>query len=143
MADYCPGCSRKETIIQALTDAFRVSQGVPGIALSALDLGFRNSPVPGKIMSEAEALRSWLNDYETIWSDSGNSRSREATTRNMGNLRRFDDTILAPGAKKKRKVSRYQREFGRQLKALKKKHPRTKISALMKRAHRATKKALK
>ena len=44
---------------------------------------------------------------------------------------------------KKRKKSKYQRELGRQLKLLKKKHPRTKITALMKRAHRATRKALK
>ena len=44
---------------------------------------------------------------------------------------------------KKRKKSKYQRELGRQLKKLKAKHPRTKITALMKRAHRATKRALK
>ena len=44
---------------------------------------------------------------------------------------------------KKRKKSKYQRELGRQLKLLKKKHPRTAITRLMKRAHRATKKALK
>ena len=43
----------------------------------------------------------------------------------------------------RRKVSPYQREFGRQLKKLKKKHPRTGISTLMKRAHRATKKVRK
>ncbi len=45
--------------------------------------------------------------------------------------------------KKKRKVSKYQKEFGRQLKTLKKKFPRTKIQNLMKRAHAATRKALK
>lgn len=45
--------------------------------------------------------------------------------------------------KKTRKPSKYQRELGRQLKMLKKKHPRTKIINLMKRAHRLTKKALK
>tara|TARA_Y100000004_G_C8912554_1_gene411610 strand:- start:768 stop:1343 length:576 start_codon:yes stop_codon:yes gene_type:complete len=45
--------------------------------------------------------------------------------------------------KKTRKPSKYQRELGRQLKMLKKKHPRTKIVNLMKRAHRATKKSLK
>jgi len=45
--------------------------------------------------------------------------------------------------KKKRKVSKYQKEFGRQLKKLKAKHPRTKIQNLMKRAHLATRKALK
>lgn len=44
---------------------------------------------------------------------------------------------------KKRKMGKYKRELGRQLKMLKKKHPRTKITALMKRAHRATRKALK
>jgi hypothetical protein len=46
-------------------------------------------------------------------------------------------------AKKKRKVSKYQKEFGRQLKKLKAKHPRTQIKNLMKRAHSATRKALK
>jgi len=45
--------------------------------------------------------------------------------------------------KVKRKVSKYQKEFGKQLKKLKKAHPRTKAQNLMKRAHRATKKALK
>ena len=49
----------------------------------------------------------------------------------------------APSGKKKRKRSKYQRELGKQLKLLKKKHPRTAITKLMKRAHRATKKALK
>ena len=44
---------------------------------------------------------------------------------------------------KKRKKSKYNKELGRQLKMLKKKHPRTAVTALMKRAHRATKKALK
>jgi hypothetical protein len=44
-------------------------------------------------------------------------------------------------AKKKRKVSAYQREFGRQLKKLKRAHPRTPVTKLMKRAHSATKRA--
>lgn len=44
---------------------------------------------------------------------------------------------------KKRKRSKYNRELSRQLKMLKKKHPRTPVTKLMKRAHRATKKALK
>ena len=43
----------------------------------------------------------------------------------------------------KRKRSKYSQELGRQLKTLKKKHPRTAVTKLMKRAHRATKKALK
>jgi len=44
---------------------------------------------------------------------------------------------------KRRKRSKYQRELGRQLKMLKVKHPRTPITRLMKKAHSATKKALK
>ena len=55
----------------------------------------------------------------------------------------------APGAEmpepkpKRRKRSKYSRELGRQLKMLKKKHPRTAITKLMKRAHSLTRKALK
>jgi hypothetical protein len=44
---------------------------------------------------------------------------------------------------KKRKRSKYNRELSKQLKMLKRKHPRTAITSLMKRAHRATRKALK
>jgi len=46
-----------------------------------------------------------------------------------------------PLPKPKRKVSAYQREFGRQLKKLKRAHPRTPVTKLMKRAHAATKRA--
>lgn len=51
------------------------------------------------------------------------------------------DNIPVP--KKKRKVSRYQRVFGKHLKALKRKHPRSNISVLMKKAHRMTRRELK
>ena len=44
--------------------------------------------------------------------------------------------------KKKRKVSRYQKEFGKQMKKLKAKHPRTKVTSLMSKGHSATRKAL-
>ena len=44
---------------------------------------------------------------------------------------------------KKRKKSKYGKELGRQIKLLKKKHPRTPVTKLMKRAHRATRKAMK
>lgn len=43
----------------------------------------------------------------------------------------------------KKTVSKYNKELGKQLKKLKAKHPRTAISSLMKRAHKATKKVLK
>jgi len=49
-----------------------------------------------------------------------------------------------PGMKprKKRKVSDYSKQFGIILKALKKKHPRTPVTRLMKRAHVATRKKM-
>jgi len=60
------------------------------------------------------------------------NRGRSATQR----------TLRLP-AKKKRKVSAYQKEFGRQLKKLKRAHPRTPVTRLMKRAHAATRRARK
>lgn len=61
-----------------------------------------------------------------------------------GNLieNQFSRANLLQTKPKKRKVSKYQKELGRQLKLLKKKHPRTPVIRLMKRAHRATRKAL-
>ena len=43
---------------------------------------------------------------------------------------------------KKRKRSKYNRTLSKNLEMLKKKHPRTKVTALMERAHAATRKAL-
>lgn len=65
-------------------------------------------------------------------------------TRRIGNdlSRQFELQNVLP-SKKKRKVSKYQKEFGRQLKLLKKKFPRTPVTKLMKRAHTATRKAMK
>jgi len=71
------------------------------------------------------------------------TRGGELTRRMSNDLsRQFEIQNVLP-ARRKRKVSKYQREFGRQLKILKKKFPRTKIQNLMKRAHAATRKALK
>lgn len=55
------------------------------------------------------------------------------------------DSIPIPKskAKKRRKVSKYQKQFGIELKKLKKKHPRSKISSLMKKAHIATRKKMR
>ena len=51
--------------------------------------------------------------------------------------------IRAVVPKKKRKVSAYQRRFGIEMKKLIKAHPRTPRTKLMKKAHTATKKAMK
>jgi len=80
-------------------------------------------PTVTMTLEEYEALRSLI------------SRERESEGASLA-----DREMNKP---KKRKRSKYQRELGRQLKMLKKKHPRTAITRLMKRAHRATKKALK
>tara|TARA_Y100000310_G_C20539160_1_gene742351 strand:+ start:33 stop:359 length:327 start_codon:yes stop_codon:yes gene_type:complete len=60
-------------------------------------------------------------------------------TRSRSKMRNLPRLTRRP--KRKRKVSAYQKEFGRQLKRLKKKHPRTPVQRLMKRAHAATRKA--
>lgn len=43
--------------------------------------------------------------------------------------------------RRKRGPSKYNKEFSKQMKSLKKKHPRTPVTKLMKKAHTATKKA--
>ena len=68
-------------------------------------------------------------------------RARAIQAQSFGD--QFSQLNLVPVEKKKRKVSKYQKRFGIELKKLKKLHPRTKIQNLMKRAHRATKRALK
>ncbi len=142
---YCPGCSNRELVIQALTDLWRLRNATPaGLATAGLDYTIRNSPLPNMVEGGMEDLRSWVDNYETIFTAGetdrgGNSRSRPAAAIPG----RMNVALGATVPKKKRKVSRYQREFGRQLKALKKKHPRTPVTRLMKKAHRATKKALK
>jgi len=57
----------------------------------------------------------------------------------------FDNVPAAspPAKKKRKKVSKYSREFGIQLKKLIKKHPRTKVTQLMSQAHRNTKRSMK
>ena len=89
-----------------------------------------------------------INDPEIVVTARGQP-ARRLSGRNMirssGQFSRAAILPNLPGTrtKKKRKVSKYQKEFGRQLKKLKAKHPRTQIKNLMKRAHSATRKALK
>ena len=89
-----------------------------------------------RIMVTPEMI-PFINDPDIIVDDLGIHARRLQST----SSRQFERQALVP--KKKRKVSKYQKEFGRQLKKLKKKFPRTPITKLMKRAHAATRKALK
>ena len=78
-----------------------------------------------------------LEEYEALRSLIASERESEGASLADREMGRSQDKP------KKRKRSKYNRELSRQLKMLKKKHPRTAVTALMKRAHRATKKALK
>ena len=78
-----------------------------------------------------------LEEYEALRSLIASERESE------GERLAISEMNMRQDKPKKRKRSKYNRELSRQLKMLKKKHPRTAVTALMKRAHRATKKALK
>jgi len=67
-----------------------------------------------------------LEEYEALRSMISSERESEGAT------------LAAKPKKKRKKVSKYSRAFGIQLKALKAKHPRTKITALMEKAHAKT-----
>jgi len=73
-----------------------------------------------------------LEEYEALRSLISSERESEGAT-----------LAAAPTKKKRKKVSKYSREFGIQLKKLIKKHPRTKVTKLMSQAHRNTKNAMK
>ena len=71
------------------------------------------------------------------------SRTVQRMQSNRRGLQIMDPILEPTRSKKKRKVSRYQKEFGKSMKALKRKHPRTPANKLMKRAHTMTKKKMR
>lgn len=71
-----------------------------------------------------------LEEYEALRSLISSERESEGAT------------LVAEPKKKKRKVSKYSREFGIQLSKLIKKHPRTKVTGLMEKAHAKTRGSL-
>ena len=100
------------------------------------------------MITVTEEMLPIINDPDIIVDSRGRPARRVSgrdVIRSSGQFSRANIMPNLPGkrTKKKRKVSTYQKEFGRQLKKLKAKHPRTKITRLMKRAHSATRKALK
>jgi len=68
----------------------------------------------------------------------------EALRSLIGSERESEGAILAaiPAKKKRKKVSKYSREFGIQLSKLIKKHPRSKVTTLMTKAHAKTRVSL-
>jgi hypothetical protein len=109
--NICPGCTARERQLQVLLAGIAADQGAKvGAALGGA------IPVLG---AAGAPLGAALGGY--VGGEVG----------------------LVAGAqvpKARKKVSAYSKELGRQLKKLKKKHPKTAQSALMKRAHAATKK---
>jgi hypothetical protein len=77
-------------------------------------------------------VRLTLEEYEALRRLISSERESEGA----------EEAARTEPVKKKRRVSRYQKEFGRQMKRLKALHPRTKVTALMSRGHSATRKAL-
>lgn len=114
--NYCPGCSEKELIIRVLRDTISLGRG-GGVG----------------------ALYRGVSDYSEGLVDDPGLRPYRASRR----ISPMDDVLAKPKQKVKRKVSAYQKEFGSQLKKLKRKHPRTPVSKLMRRAHVATKRVRK
>jgi len=111
----CAGCNRRERIIQILLDLAADAGAMALPPQVTIPARIAERAVGDRLDTGVDALGSFLRNYEVR------------------------DDLLPK--KRKRKVSAYQREFGRQMKKLKKKHPRTAAKTLMKRAHTATKKA--
>lgn len=99
------------------------------------------------MMTKEEAIMTVVNDPSVeiteamlpIINDPGMMMDMNGNLFTADFAQKFRESVAT---KPKRKVSKYQKELGKQLKMLKQKHPRTKVTALMKRAHRLTRKAL-
>jgi len=91
----------------------------------------------------AKELYAVGQDLGTLYGIATGTGEVAVTTRTAAGEPLFRSKTARKTQKKaKRKVTQYQRRFGLELKRLKKKHPRTDISRLMKRAHTATKRAM-
>jgi len=113
------------------------------MAMIARPIGQRLGPA---IPTGFGAVMKWLSEQDDgvncPWcGDSHGAPSRRAPRASRSRAQRSLLEAATSSRKPKRRVSPYQREFGRQLKKLKKAHPRTPVTKLMKRAHTATKKA--
>jgi hypothetical protein len=127
--------SRGKEVATMVTEVEALAEVInnPNITIDERLKNLINSPTVGM-----DPITGQIGPIEDGFGDSRNRASIDA----MQLSRQFERQNVLP-AKKKRKVSKYQKEFGRQLKLLKKKHPRTAVTRLMKRAHAATRKALK
>lgn len=137
--------ARRAAIVEGVRD---VGRAIGDFRLPEIRNPFRRDDR----MNREDAIRRVVNDrtikltpemMEVINNDDLLITEDGELVQSMDRDRQFERQNLLPRAKPKRKVSPYQKELGRQLKMLKKKHPRTPVIRLMKRAHRLTKKAMK
>ena len=79
----------------------------------------------------------WERGYAAGWYAALSSTSDRTNTRMPAEIPQ------KPKAQKTRKVSAYSKRYGREYKRLKAKHPRASFGSLSKKAHAATRKAMK
>lgn len=85
-----------------------------------------------------------INPLDPVFGVGGTALKRQGSKGSMQGSKSVSSRGAKIGIlKPKRTISRYQKVFGKHLKALKKKHPRSSISVLMKKAHRLTKREMK
>jgi len=89
------------------------------------------------------AMVEAINDPSVMMTPAGETVRTTAPVRQRIGKAPLYPSVSTRKVKRRRKVSNYQKTFGKNLKKLKLKHPRTQIGTLMKRAHRMTKKVLK
>lgn len=82
----------------------------------------------------------WHDGYRAGYQAAMNHRVEYDSVRRGSTQGSMEAAELPP---KKRRPSKYNREYARQFAILKKKHPRTQFKTLVKRAHAKTKKKLK
>jgi hypothetical protein len=121
---HCPECDRRAFMMRVMADALVGA----GTALTT------RNPLIGDVAGAAMGPLVEQAVLETLNIERHPSGLAERMLR---------PSPAARGGTIKKKVSKYQKQLGKELKKLKKKHPRTKMASLMKRAHRAARKKVK
>lgn len=117
---YCPDCdNNRQLALRILRDAGLIvgagSLNPVAASIAGAQLGGRVAEIGAAMEDKATNTGAWGTPQDFV-----------------GGSGAFP---TLPEPKKKRKVGRYQREVGKALRALKKKHPRTAQKTLMKKAH--------
>ena len=126
------------------TEPFQASPQTPALVEVVNDDNLVITPEMVEIINDPEIVMTPTGEVARRIAPVQTRPSARDVIRQSGQFSRAN--ILPPLPKTrmvKRKVSAYSKEFGKQLKKLKAKHPRTPVTRLMKKAHAATRKARK